>query len=77
MVAGLFQSFAVRASGFPIVSIAALAPSFQSVFFALPLSTEDTDPFLTFNSQIPLYCHDVHRGLPGMSVPHNNDRDLY
>ncbi|KAI0367488.1 TrkH-domain-containing protein [Pilatotrama ljubarskyi] len=29
IVAGLFQSFAVRASGFPIVSIAALAPSFQ------------------------------------------------
>ncbi|KAI0358915.1 TrkH-domain-containing protein [Trametes cingulata] len=29
IIAGLFQSFAVRASGFPIVSIAALAPSFQ------------------------------------------------
>lgn len=29
VVAGLFQSFAVRASGFPIVSIASLAPSFQ------------------------------------------------
>ncbi|KAI0719098.1 TrkH-domain-containing protein [Cerioporus squamosus] len=28
-VAGLFQSFAVRASGFPIVSLSALAPSFQ------------------------------------------------
>jgi len=28
-VAGLFQSFAVRASGFPIVSISSLAPSFQ------------------------------------------------
>ncbi|OCH94151.1 TrkH-domain-containing protein [Obba rivulosa] len=28
-VAGLFQSFAVRASGFSIVSLAALAPSFQ------------------------------------------------
>ena len=30
-VAGLFQSFAVRASGFSIVSIASLAPSFQCV----------------------------------------------
>ena len=30
-VAGLFQSFAVRASGFPIVSLSALAPSFQCV----------------------------------------------
>ncbi|KAI0638942.1 TrkH-domain-containing protein [Trametes polyzona] len=29
VVAGLFQSFAVRASGFPIVSVSALAPSFQ------------------------------------------------
>ncbi|KAI0761664.1 TrkH-domain-containing protein [Trametes elegans] len=29
VVAGLFQSFAVRASGFSIVSIASLAPSFQ------------------------------------------------
>ncbi|OSD05765.1 TrkH-domain-containing protein [Trametes coccinea BRFM310] len=29
VVAGLFQSFAVRASGFSIVSISALAPSFQ------------------------------------------------
>lgn len=28
-VAGLFQSFAVRASGFPIVSVASLAPAFQ------------------------------------------------
>ncbi|KAH8101386.1 TrkH-domain-containing protein [Cristinia sonorae] len=28
-VTGLFQSFAVRASGFPIVSISSLAPSFQ------------------------------------------------
>ncbi|KAI0735704.1 TrkH-domain-containing protein [Earliella scabrosa] len=29
VLAGLFQSFAVRASGFPIVSLSALAPSFQ------------------------------------------------
>lgn len=35
VVAGLFQSFAVRASGFPIVSIASLAPSFQYVSYIL------------------------------------------
>ncbi|KAH9927443.1 TrkH-domain-containing protein [Epithele typhae] len=29
VVAGLFQSFAIRASGFPIINLSALAPSFQ------------------------------------------------
>ena len=33
-VAGLFQSFAVRASGFAIVSLADVAPAFQSVVIA-------------------------------------------
>lgn len=39
-VAGLFQSFAVRASGFSIVSIASLAPSFQWVIPAFVLRTD-------------------------------------
>ena len=36
VVAGLFQSFAIRASGFAIVSLPSLAPAFQ---YALILTT--------------------------------------
>ena len=39
VVAGLFQSFAIRASGFAIVSLPSLAPAFQ---YAISPSTTAT-----------------------------------
>ncbi len=62
-VAGLFQSFAVRASGFPIVSLSALAPSFQYV------SVHEHNSKCAYHSshQVPLHHHDVHRCLPSTS----------
>lgn len=64
-VAGLFQSFAVRASGFAIVNLSALASSFQCADSFLPWNKHICLRLL----QIPLHCDDVHCGISGNVVP--------
>lgn len=58
---GLFQSFAIRASGFAIVSLSALAPSFQSVPLAL---TAHLDPLTYGTAQISVRHPHVYRRVP-------------